>query len=155
MKRKSRGFTLIEILLVIAILAILAGIITPNLITALKKSRDARKKEDLSNIQKAVEMYYEVNTKYPANLTWGGKLCDNPPTCVVGSTYMQVIPKDPSDKNSYAYNYVPASDQSYQLYATLENTLDPQIDPSITAKVLTCGTGHICNYGVSSPNTTP
>ncbi|PIP15252.1 hypothetical protein COX47_00635, partial [Candidatus Roizmanbacteria bacterium CG23_combo_of_CG06-09_8_20_14_all_35_49] len=57
MNRKA--FTLIELLLVIIILGVLATLIIGNFFTSLKKGRDARRKGDLEQIQRALEMYYE------------------------------------------------------------------------------------------------
>jgi len=156
--KKSNGFTLIELLISIAILAVIAFLITPNLLTSLKKGRDARRKTDLSNIQKALEMYYEDKSKYPDSLTFGSKFCED--TCAAGEkVYMQKLPDDPSSSSDYMYSYCPELDrQSYRLYASLENLNDLQIiddDNLACVTYLGCGTNHLCNYGISSPNTTP
>jgi len=61
----KKGFTLIELLLVIIILGFLTSLIAGNFFTSLKKGRDARRKGDLEQIQRALEMYYEDNRAYP------------------------------------------------------------------------------------------
>ena len=62
---KKKGFTLIELLTVIAIIGILASIIIVNVSTAMKRGRDARRKEDMETLRTALEMYYEKNLEYP------------------------------------------------------------------------------------------
>ena len=53
----KKGFTLIELLLVIIILGVLSALITGNFFTSLKKGRDAKRKADLEQTQRALEMY--------------------------------------------------------------------------------------------------
>ena len=74
MNRKA--FTLIELLIVIIILGVLAALITGNFFTSLKKGRDAKRKADLEQVSRALEMYYEDKKAYPDSLTFGSSLPD-------------------------------------------------------------------------------
>src|ERR1035437_4078142 len=62
---KNRGFTLIEMLVVIAIIAILSGIIIANLSGAKGKARDAKRISDMGNIQMALALYFDRCNAYP------------------------------------------------------------------------------------------
>jgi prepilin-type N-terminal cleavage/methylation domain-containing protein len=61
-----RAFTLIELLIVVAIIAILAMIAVPNFLEAQTRSKIARGKADMRTIQTAVEAYYVDNNVYPS-----------------------------------------------------------------------------------------
>jgi prepilin-type N-terminal cleavage/methylation domain-containing protein len=63
----QRGFTLIELMIVIVILGILMGTILPRLSGAQSRARDTAKIADLTNIAQALEVYYNDNGKYPDN----------------------------------------------------------------------------------------
>ncbi len=77
MKRQA-GFTIIEMLIVVTILAMLAGILIPVLEDAAKSSRDARRSADLKNCQAALESYKRVNGTYPdTGDEWFGDMSDN------------------------------------------------------------------------------
>lgn len=142
----NRGFTLIELLIVISILGILAVSGASGYFTSLSRSRDARRKADLSTIQKALESYYNDNGIYPAGIT-STDLCASAVNC-----YLRTTPSDPS---SYVYYYVrgnvSGTSQSFQLYSTLERTDDTGTGSGTYTN--NCGT--TCRYGVSSTNTTP
>lgn len=159
----DNGFTLIELLLVIAILSILilAVMLALNPFEQIKKANDGRRKSDLSEIQKALEVYYQDNGSYPPQKS-GTYTPD------WGNNQAQYIPKMPQDPKGYTYAYGTTQDlQQYAIYTTLERgAKDPQA-------VQICGTDGSkcnyynfglsqqacsaigCNYGVSSPNTTP
>lgn len=64
-KNKNKGFTIIELIVVIAIIGVLAGIVAVNVSQYLKNARDARRKADISQIRAALEMYYADNVRYP------------------------------------------------------------------------------------------
>ncbi len=156
-QRESKGFTLIELLVVISILGILAVLISGNFFTSLKKGRDTRRKADLEQVQRALELYYEDKKAYPITtaLAFNSPLTDP----VSGKIYMQKVPNDPvSGKN---YEYISASGSDYKLFACLEN--NQQILPyESTGYSLTCGDCKnqaggtvVCIWGVSSSNVSP
>lgn len=129
----KRGFTLIELLVVMAILGILISIITLNFTTAQKQARDARRKEDISSIQSALEQYYAINGSYPA----AGSLAD--------AFESGTVPEDP--KNEGAYTYIWNYDQStYCVCAVLERQSGNATAPSSNSCNWTTGASatHLC-----------
>jgi len=72
----QRGFTLLEILVVISIIGILLGLGSVAFSTAQKKGRDARRRSDMKAVQSALEQYYSVNSTYaaPIGATCGSSL---------------------------------------------------------------------------------
>ena len=69
-KSTSAGFTLIEILVVVAIISILSSIVIIGLGSAQISARDARRRVDMRQIQTAVELFGSINGTYP-NLLGG------------------------------------------------------------------------------------
>jgi len=129
-----------------------------------QKARDARRKSDLSQLQKALETYYNDMGQYPGSSADYKIKANATTTLNWGSTgwqYMATLPKDPSGPLNYVY-YSPAGMQSYYLYANLERgAKDSQACPLGNAcpSATTNGVGTKCgvpsakcNYGVTSPN---
>lgn len=160
---KSKGFTLVELLIVIVIIGILAGIGLGSFASTQRKGRDARRKADLDNIVKALESYYNDYGQYPlgddliegcgagADCAWGDEWQD-----ANGTYYMVQIPEDPADGYLYFYNSADGSD--FQIYSRLENLQDMDIPKDVDdnpleyqGTVCTINAG-LCNYGVSSTN---
>ena len=139
--RRTLGFTLIEIIIVMALLAILSTALWTNFISAINKGKDSRRKQDLKTIAEALELYYNDEASYPMELIWGISLA-NPD----GTVYLQKIPNDPLSPNrSYCYDRL--DEYTFTLYANLENPNDPDSDPPQT-----CGGGGEYNYIIKSSN---
>ncbi len=151
---KAVGFTLIELMVVMVILGLLATVGLASFRTSQIKSRDAKRKSDLGQIQRALELYYNDYNTYPDSvggkisvggaLNWGDEFKDAKET-----VYMKELSKDPTKNPDYCYASS-ASPVSYKLYAKLENSQDPRIGGPYT-----CGGVSSYNYGVASANETP
>ncbi len=137
-----------ELIIAMTIVAILAGALLSNFFSSMAKGRDSRRKQDLEQIGKALELYYNDNRAYPTSMPAAGSSLTNTGSTVI---YMQKIPKDP--KTGYTYTFVaPANGGNFKLYSCLENSNDDAIIPGLT---VACGGCNPCKYGISSSNTTP
>ena len=87
--RRERGFTLIELMIVLAIMGILLTIAQPSLTQSLIRAREAVLKEDLFSLRDAIDQYYADNGKYPDLLD--DLINKQEPM----RSYLRGIPKDP------------------------------------------------------------
>lgn len=165
-KQFYKGFTLVELLVVMAILGILAVITLANFSTSQAKARDAQRKSDLKQISIALEAYYADHGAYPVSGTSGdaGKImscgCATPTACAWGGSsdrefcdtsntvYMKEIPDDTVSGRHYCYY---SGGSFWRLYAILENTRDLDKLPS-TVKCYNASADF--DYGIASTNTT-
>ena len=69
MNNFKKGFTLVEILVVVAIIALIAAIAIPNLIRARVNANEAAAQATLKAISNAMENYASINSKYPSTTT--------------------------------------------------------------------------------------
>lgn len=116
---KMNGFSFIEILVVVTIIGIIASIGMVTYTEFLKQSRDAKRKGDIEQIRAALEMYKSTNNSYPASITFGGDICDDPPACASGVYYLRKVPNDPKP-DLYTYFYSSAGGADYTIAAFLE-----------------------------------
>ena len=148
---KNNGFTLLELLIAIAIIAILTSLSLVALGGAREQARDGRRKSDLETIRSALELYKADCNQYPAAGAFPAVGSALSGTCSGGTnTYLQKRPGDPSGTTFGSYSYVPVltgtSYTSYTLCARLE---DPPTSPDISG-CGSCGAGS-CGYKVTNP----
>ncbi|MBI5448719.1 type II secretion system protein GspG [Candidatus Gottesmanbacteria bacterium] len=99
----KKGFTLMEILVAISIIAILTAIGIVSYGSVNRRSRDTKRKSDVEQIRSAIEMYRTDNGYYPS--TGAGSWTDmSNLSADLVATYMPSIPADPKDPD-YVYRY--------------------------------------------------
>lgn len=141
--KKSKGFTLIELMVTISIIAVLSAIGLVVYLNVMKQGRDSKRQSDLRSIQSALEQYFSDQFFYPAgNLPFGSSLTNatgNPNVPLSTTrTYLNTLPND--SNSTYVYTALnngsvgcdnTASNQcnSYCLMAKLE--IPPSPAPSL------------------------
>ena len=117
-KNKRSGFSILEIVVVIVVVAFFAMLIIPGLISGPARARDATRKNDLRLIKSALENYYNKNGSYPANLAELEK----------GSVpFIKKVPKDPKTGKDYVYTIGGSNGGTFVLQAFLENKNDKDL----------------------------
>jgi general secretion pathway protein G len=107
--KKRSGFTLIEIMVVVVIVAILAALIVPKLMSRPDEARVVAARQDISTVMQALRLYRLDNLRYPtteqglAALVAPPTIAPLPPHWKTGG-YVERLPKDPWG-NPYQYLY--------------------------------------------------
>src|SRR5574343_373733 len=95
---RSRGFTLIEVMVVIVILGVLAALVVPRIMSRPDEARVVAAKQDISSIMQALKLYKLDNRRYPTAEQGLQALVAKPATNPVPSnwkTYVEKLPNDP------------------------------------------------------------
>ena len=135
MTKNQKGFTLIELMVVVTIIGILASIVLVSLDSARVKARDVRRLADIRQIALGLEFYIDEYRHYPpiTGATTPAARWQKAKECLEGQAacadnskseqFMSIVPTDPLGTGSFIYDYSPnASQSSFVLKAPLEKT---------------------------------
>lgn len=106
MQSNQRGFTLLELMVVVVILGLLVGIVGPNVLRSIREARVRTAQTQMSQMGEAVEMYQLSKRSFPATL----QALTEPDT--YGEAYLPHVPRDPWDQ---AYEYAVLSKRKYEI----------------------------------------
>lgn len=146
----KKGYTLIEILMVMAIIAILMALSAVAFLSARTTARDAKRKTDLEQIRGALETYKADHNVYPGSQSTpsvSAGYTKDTLTTLVDNNYIAVLPSDPSSTANYSY--VPLS-SGYALCTHLENA-GTSTAPDCSTDCGTAALNKMCNYEVKNP----
>lgn len=117
MDRSQVGFTVVELIVVVLVVGILLAFTLPNLFSAQTRARDDTRKNDLRNLQQALETYHNDFVGYPTTIEG---------LAILAPDYINSVPNDPKS-GSYTYE---SDGASYTLSADLENDNDQHANDS-------------------------
>lgn len=164
MEQRSRGFTLVELLVVVAIIGLLASTITATLSGTRRKGRDARRAADLHTIQTAIEMYATDNNHYPnTNGEWTSfdapsyvnNPIINPDAANLSAalqSYLPTPPKDPVPNiGGRGYDFISnGTDYCILIYRTPEDMRNFQPDQIPMNRCTSVGSDGQCTSGTNA-----
>ncbi|MDP3947145.1 MAG: type II secretion system protein [bacterium] len=127
-----KGFTLIEILIVVAIIGLLSSIILVGLGSFNARARDTQRITDLRQTEAALALFYNANQVYPPAGTW-----DVLTTALIGATIgVTRVSNDPIPARTYWYG-VSGDAQQYVVGATLEDAGNRELLTDLDGTVFT------------------
>lgn len=154
-----KGFTLIEILIVVAIIAILASVVLVGLGPTQQAGRDSRRLSDLHEVQNGLELYYNKCGYYPGV---SATACDT--TATNGYTTMAAalkglgigvtqVPLDPTNAAPHTYRFLTngATASQYVLSAVLENAANTVFTSYTAPAIGTYTSGDTLDHACTSP----
>ena len=145
-KISHKGFTILEFLIVMVIMAILIGLILVGLTAARANARDESRVADLHNIAVGIEQYHDICREYPADLT-PSQSCG---TVTLGSLIPNIATYNFNQSPTAEYQYIPIAFDAlhttpcigYHLYVHLETDHDSftgaKFNSSNTSSVTAC-----------------
>lgn len=142
---KKRGFTLIEVLVAIAIVSTITASSYIYIPLLFDRAYDARRKDDLHKLKTSLDIYFDFAGQYPEELPGCGK-----PLMYKTQNILNSVPCDPTLKTPYYYQILKGDLQSFRIYTNLSNKKDFSI--SDVGCLGGCGPECFYNYGVSSVN---
>ena len=104
--RKQRGFTLIELMVVLAIIGVLAALIVPNVLGRADDARITAARTDVGNLMQALKLYKLDNQRFPSSEQGLNALILKPTTEPVPGNWKPYLDKLPKDPWGRPYQYL-------------------------------------------------
>jgi len=118
--RRERGFTLIEIMVVVIIIGLLASVVVLNILPNVDKAKVNKAKQDIQSLELALSEFYLDNSKYPTTEQGLQALVTQPTDPTIRhwkpGGYVQRVSKDPWG-NDYQYVFPGTHGKAYDLFS--------------------------------------
>jgi len=103
--RTARGFTLIELMVVLVIIGVLGALIVPNVLDRAAGARVTAARTDVNNLVQALKLYKLDNQRYPSSEQGLRALVAKPTTGVIPPNWKPYLDKLPNDPWDHPYQY--------------------------------------------------
>lgn len=100
-----KGFTLIELIVVLAIVALLVALVAPRYVRSVDNAREASLRTSLNTMRDAIDKYAADKGRYPASLE-----------ALVKSGYLRKVPEDPITERSDSWQMLPPAEDDAMAY---------------------------------------
>ena len=104
-RRQSRGFTLLELMVVIVIIGVLAALIAPSVLSKVGQAKITAAQSDISSLMNALKMYKLDNGRYPSSDQGLQALATKPTTGTIPGNWRSYLDKLPDDPWHHPYQY--------------------------------------------------
>lgn len=105
-QRAARGFTLIEVMVVIVILGVLAALVVPRIMSRPDEARVVAAKQDIATLMQALKLYKLDNRNYPTNAQGLSALIERPTAEPLPPNWKPYLERLPTDPWGQAYQYL-------------------------------------------------
>ena len=113
------GFTLIELMIVLVVIAVLAGIVVPKYLDRIDEANETVLKQDLAGMRTAIDQFYRDKGNYPSGLS-----------DLVSQRYIRAVPVDPITKSATSWKLVPSKSSEQNIFDIKSGALGKSKDGS-------------------------